>query len=149
MKIRRFKPEDAEGVVDIIHRDLIEVNSADYTSDVILSMVDEFTPDALKDLAKRRDVFVAEDDSKVTGIVSLDDNTVFTLFIDPLVHGQGIGSELMDYVENLAKGRGHESIELPASLTAHGFYLRRGYADVRETSSKEHGTNIIMRKDLT
>jgi hypothetical protein len=54
----------------------------------------------------------------------------------------------MEYVEDLSKNRGHQYLELPASVTAHAFYLKRGYIDVRKTYSDEHGTNIIMRKEL-
>jgi len=148
MQILPFKPEDADEVVAIIHRALFEVNSADYSAETIQSMVEELTPQALKDLALKRDVFVAKQNDRAVGTVSLDANKVFTLFVDNSLHDKGVGRELMDYVERLGKDRGYEEIELPASLTAHTFYLKLGYIDVRETHSDEHGTNIIMRKKL-
>ena len=112
-------------------------------------MVAEFTPQALKEPALKRDMFVAKDGGNVLGTVSLDGDKVFTLFVNPSAHRRGIGGALMDHVEKLAKERGHHQIVLPASLTAHNFYLKRGYVDVRETHSDEHGTNIIMRKPLS
>jgi hypothetical protein len=43
------------------------------------------------------------------------------------------------------EGYGH--METGASITAHRFYLRMGYFDVRETET-EFGVNHIMRKAL-
>lgn len=38
-------------------------------------------------------------------------------------------------------------METGASITAHGFYLRLGYTDVRE-SRTEFGLNYVLRKPL-
>lgn len=149
MKIRPFIPEDAGAIADIIRRDLVEVNSADYPAKIITAMVDEYTPQAVSALAKRREMFVAENEATIVGTVSLHEDTVFTLFVDPAMHGHGIGSALMDYVENLAKVRAKSHVVVPASLTALNFYLHRGYKEVRRSFDDGHVIGVIMQKELT
>jgi GNAT superfamily N-acetyltransferase len=69
------------------------------------------------------------------------------MFIDPDHHGTGIGRRLMHHIESLAAQDGYEYMETGASLTAHEFYLKLGYSDVR-TSDTEFGLNYILRKPL-
>lgn len=148
MIIRPFEPADATALAEIISRDLVEVNSTDYPEKIITSMIGQYSPKALSELAQKRDMFVAENDGGVVGTVSLEGRTVYTLFVDPKVHGSGIGSALMEHVEKLAKERGISSVIVPASLTAHDFYLNRGYVEVRKAYDDGLLTGIIMQKEL-
>jgi len=79
--------------------------------------------------------------------VSRDENKVFTMFVNPDYAGSGVGSRLMDYIESLAAGEGFSFMETGASITAHDFYRKRGYVDVRE-SETEFGLNYILRRPL-
>jgi hypothetical protein len=47
----------------------------------------------------------------------------------------------------LAAGDGYDYLETGASMTAHGFYQRLGYVDVR-TIETDFGVNHILRKPL-
>jgi predicted N-acetyltransferase YhbS len=76
MQILLFKFEDAEAVAAIIHKALLEVNSTDYSPGIIRSMVEEFTPQALRDSASKRDMFVAKQNGEVIGTISLDGDKV-------------------------------------------------------------------------
>jgi len=111
-------------------------------------MVAHWTPDVVKARALEREMFVVEMDGSVVGTVSRDGNKVFTLFVNPDVAGQGIGSQLMSHIEQLAAVENYQYLETGASITAHDFYRKRGYKDVRETMTEDSGLNYILQKPL-
>lgn len=79
------------------------------------------------------DLRVAVDDGgdtegEVVGFISHDDGEIHMLFVDPAVHGQGVGTSLLEDV-------GADGAELRVDVNeqnpvARGFYLARGFAEV-------------------
>jgi GNAT superfamily N-acetyltransferase len=145
--IRRLRDADAPTVAGIIGHCLREVNSRDYPAEIIERMCAHFTADRIRELARQREVFVAEMDG-VVGTVSRDGNKVYTMFVHPRAAGHGIGRALMRHIEALAAGEGHDHMETGASITAHDFYRRLGYVDVR-SSDTDFGLNYILRRDIS
>jgi len=148
MRIRKFKKEDATKVSNIIRRCLREVVSKDYPKKAIESLCEFFTPTLLIKNLKDRIIFVAVENDKVVGTASLKGYTVFTVFVNPDFHGKGIGSKLMDKVEDLAKKNGCKILKVPSGLSSFEFYKKRGYKKVKIIHSKEHGDTIEMIKRL-
>ncbi|MEV0134266.1 GNAT family N-acetyltransferase [Dactylosporangium sp. NPDC050688] len=149
MTIRRFEAEDATAIAGIIARCLREVNSRDYPPDIIDRMRAHFTPEVVAALAGRRQMFVATDADRggITGTISRDGNRVHTMFVRPDVAGRGVGRLLLRHVEALAAADGYDVMETSASITAHGFYQRLGYHDVRSVDT-DFGLNLILRRPL-
>jgi GNAT superfamily N-acetyltransferase len=153
LTVRPFRSADAPRVAEIVHRCLREVNSRDYPADIIDRMCAHFTAERFIELSRYRLAYVAVDhgigeDERVVGTVSRDGNRVYSMFVDPVLAGRGIGRRLMQHIETLAADDGFDHMETGASLTAHGFYLKLGYTDVRETET-EFGFNHILRKPLS
>ncbi|MFV2172572.1 GNAT family N-acetyltransferase [Actinomadura sp. LOL_016] len=144
--IRSFRPDDAPHIAVLVRRCLREINSRDYPADVIDRMSAHFTPERFVELSRSRSIYVA-DAGRVVGTVSRDGNRVYTMFVDPDLSGRGIGRRLLRHIEDLAAREGHGHMETGASITAHHFYLRLGYEDVRE-SDTEFGFNYVLRKPL-
>lgn len=147
VEIRSLRAGDSAAVSDVIGQCLREVNSRDYPGEIISRMCEYFSPARIEQLAEERQTFVAVEDEAVVGTVSLDGNKVFTMFVRPRMIGRGVGRRLMQHIEALAAGDGHDFMETGASITAHAFYQRLGYVDVR-TSETEFGFNYILRKPL-
>ena len=149
--IRPFETGDAAAVAGIIARCLREVNSRDYPPDIIDRMCAHFTPEVVAGLAGRRQMFVATATDLapggVTGTISREGNRVHTMFVLPDAAGRGVGRLLLRHVEALAAADGHDVMETSASITAHGFYQRLGYHDVRSVDT-DFGLNLIMRRPL-
>jgi GNAT superfamily N-acetyltransferase len=57
-----------------------------------------FTPDAVRELLKRRRVLAVQDEA-IVATASLDGNVVRSVFVDPALQGQGIGRLLMIEIE--------------------------------------------------
>ncbi|MEU4620262.1 GNAT family N-acetyltransferase [Actinoplanes sp. NPDC023801] len=145
--IRAFQDADAEAVAGLVALCLRAVNSRDYPPEIIERMCAHFVPARFVELAAQRQIFVAERDDAVAGTVSRDGNKVFTMFVHPRHHGHGIGRQLMRHIEALAAADGFDDMETGASITAHDFYHRLGYVDVR-TSETEFGINHVLRRPL-
>jgi len=150
MRIRKFKKEDAKNVSNVIRRCLKEVVIKEYSEKVIKSLCDFFTPSAIISNSNNRVIFVAAEKGKVIGTASLKGDTIFTVFVDPKIHRKGVGSKLMDKVEELAKKRGYKTVKVPSSFGAFEFYKRRGYKKVKinHAKVKNHADTIEMKKRL-
>jgi predicted N-acetyltransferase YhbS len=148
VKIRKFKKGDEKEVSDIIRRCLKEVNSKDYPKKAITSLCNFFTPSLIIKNSKDRTIFVAVENGEIVGTASLKDDMAFTIFVNPDIHGKGIGSNLMDKVEDLAKQNGYKTIRVPSGLTSLDFYKKREYKKVKVVHSKEHGDTIEMERKL-
>jgi GNAT superfamily N-acetyltransferase len=148
MRIRKFRKEDAKEVSNIIRRCLREVVSKDYPKKAIVGLCDFFTPALLIKNSKNRHLFVAVEKDKIIGTASLKDNTALTVFVNPDIHGKGVGSKLMDKVEGLAEKNGYKIIKLPSGLSSVEFYKKRGYKKVKVIHSKDHGDTVEMKKNL-
>jgi predicted N-acetyltransferase YhbS len=115
------------------------------------------TADTLAEKAKRETGFLAIENGRVVGCVfaleRAQDFYVGKLAVEPGLQGQGIGARLMRAVEDFARERGKDAIELQTriELTAnHAAFARLGF---RETERTAHGgydrpTSITMRKVL-
>jgi GNAT superfamily N-acetyltransferase len=145
--IRPFRDADAEALADLVTVCLRTVNSRDYPPEIIERMCAHFVPNRFLELAAQRQIFVAERDGAAVGTVSRDGNKVFTMFVHPRHHGHGIGRQLMRHIEALAAADGFGHMETGASITAHEFYQRLGYVDVR-VSETEFGLNHILQRPL-
>jgi len=153
IRVREIGSEDVGIVSEIICRNLIDVNSRDYTAEEINRYVEHFTSETVMKLAEEREMLVAESVDGIVGTASLgtfgegEDKewTVFTVFVKTDYHGRGIGRVLMDEIEELAKSRGINELTVPAGLTAYDFYKKQGY---KEKSYLEDEKIHLMKKTM-
>jgi len=136
-EIRPFRECDVQAVSTLIRRDLLEVNIRNYPLDDMRKLCEVFSPEHIIEYSRQREMFVAEAEGQIVGTAALarDNRTTdeqyvaLTVFVLPNFHGRGIGSMLMDRVEQAAREKGAEVLRLPASFTAVEFYRRLGYTD--------------------
>jgi GNAT superfamily N-acetyltransferase len=141
-------PSDAPSVSQVIRKALTEVNSQDYPPAIIQNLCDSFAPSLLIENAQNRWMYVALENDRIVGTISLANNYILTLFVDPQFHHQGIGTELLHHVEAIARERNYHVVNVPSSITAYEFYKRHGYHKVRSEYSPTHGQLILMTKSL-
>lgn len=145
--IRRFLKMDARELANLICKTLRDINSKDYSKEIIDKMCLHFSHTNLAELANERSLFVALDGSKIVGTASLKEDIILSVFVDAELQGKGIGSELMKHAEELACKNGYMKVKLPSSITSVEFYKKLGYQKIDEKVS-DFGTNIIMEKAL-
>ncbi|MFJ3120405.1 GNAT family N-acetyltransferase [Pseudomonas protegens] len=148
-QVRPAVPADAPQVSQVILAALLASNAQDYPASVIERVQASFTPDAVRQLMQRRQMFVALVHGELRGTASLDGRAVRSVFVDPAYHGQGLGRQLMAAVEQAALDSGQTSLVVPSSVTAEGFYARLGFVRVRENYEGEELTLIMERALVT
>lgn len=149
LRIREYRPEDCAGLAGLFYDTVHTINARDYTPDQLDAWADGHV-----DLAGWNRSFLAH----YSLVAVLDDNTIVgfgdidhTGYLDRLyVHRdhqhEGIATALCDALESTAAGR----IVTHASITARGFFERRGYRVVREQQVERHGiqlTNYVMCRE--
>jgi GNAT superfamily N-acetyltransferase len=148
IEIRKFKDKDALAASNLIKRTLFEENSKFYPKSVIEYMCNEFSPEFLIKLSKDRDFLVATEKSKIIGTITIINDYVGTLFVNPAYHNKGIGTKLMEKIENLAKEKKIQKLRLNSSINAVDFYEKLGYKKGVKSQSEEYGLTYDMSKAL-
>jgi GNAT superfamily N-acetyltransferase len=147
--IRRFRLADADVVSALICNTLLVSNGADYEIEVVNNLARGFSPQALRSLSQRRQIWVYEEEGRVTATIALEDGTISGFFVAPDRQRGGVGRCLLRYVEDRARRQGLHSLRLSASLTAVPFYTRLGYVPFgEECDNEDTGRVIPMRKAL-
>jgi GNAT superfamily N-acetyltransferase len=143
--IRLAAAADAEAVHNIVLQALRETNARDYPPSVIDRLVT--LPDKVASHLTIWCAFVALVDGQVVGTGSLNGQTVSAVYVHPDYQGRGIGTKLMDAVENAATAQSQGALSVQSSVTAKPFYTRRGFRVVQEGAFGEEPT-IVMSKDI-
>jgi len=144
---RRATAGDAEAVYEIVLRALRETNARDYPASVIDRLVLTL-PEGVASKLEEWHAYVAVVDGRIVGTASLNDRTVRAVFVHPDYQGRGIGTELMNAVENAASVQSESTLSVQSSITAQPFYAKRGFKVVREVFYGEERT-IVMSKDIS
>ena len=133
--IRRFRREDAEELAAVIAATLRETNGRDYSPEYIEKDVQALSADKLVDRAAWQHLYVACAQGRIIGCGAIgpywgreEESSLFTLFVLPAWQGKGVGRQIVQRLETDEYFLRARRIEVPAFVTAVGFYQKRGYA---------------------
>ena len=134
VEIRRFKETDAQEVSALIAKTLRTTNAKDYSSEFIENEVKVLTPEYIAWRASWTHFYVACEGERLVGCGAIGpywgsetESSLFTIFVLPELHGNGIGRFIVRTLEQDEFFLRAERIEIPASVTAAEFYRRMGY----------------------
>jgi N-acetylglutamate synthase-like GNAT family acetyltransferase len=147
IEIRRATAGDAEAVYEIVLRALRETNARDYPASVIDRLVLRL-PEGVASKLEEWHAYVAVVDGRIVGTGSLNGKTVRAVFVHPDYQARGIGTKLMDAVENAANVQSINTLSVQSSITAQPLYAKRGFRVVRQAFYGEERT-IVMSKDIS
>lgn len=146
--VRLYREEDAEEIVNLIIRNFKEVNIKDYGEKAIEELLVTHDVNWFKGVAEYANVYVFWKEDKIVGVGSissfwgsLTESILLTVFVLPELHGQGIGSYIIDTLEADALFLRAERVEIPASITAVEFYRKKGYDyknGIKELDDEQH-----------
>lgn len=145
--IRLATIEDAQAISNIVISALRQSNAKDYPADVIAQVEQNFSPLAIERLMARRRMYVASVEQRVVATASLDGDVIRSVFVAPRYQGAGVGRRLMSVMCSTALDMGLETLHVPSSITAEGFYTTLGFQKVRDEFNGAERT-IIMRKSM-
>ena len=152
MKIRRYNSKDS--IEPLISRAVKDIEPEHY-SEGQQSHLEEVIPEMNLEFAgkDRYNYFIAVKEDEIIGVAGFqnESGTLAGIFVKPELKGSGIGSKLMDRIEEDARSQGLEEMEILASLEAVGFYKKKGYKVTEEKKHDIEDKDIgikVMRKEL-
>lgn len=132
--VKKYQEENAEEIVNLIIRNLKEVNVKDYGEKSIAEQVAIYDVNWVKSRAGYAHEYVFWNENKMVGIGGISsfwgnptESILLNIFVLPEFHGQGIGSYIIDTLEKDELFLRAERIEIPSSITAVEFYRKKGY----------------------
>jgi predicted GNAT family N-acyltransferase len=127
-KIRKFKKTDTESVAELICKTFTDQNAKENSKQAQELFLQYNTPNKILELSNTTDIFVAEIQNRIVGvIVGIDNNRVIRLFVNKKFQGIGIAKTLLQKIETMYKKRGAKKMHIRASLYAQNFYAAMGY----------------------
>lgn len=146
--VRLYREEDQNVLAELFYQTVHTVNAADYTDE----QIDAWAPEE-RDMKRwneslmNHDTVVAEKNGQIIGFGDMDENGYLDrLYVHKDFQRKGIASAICDKLENQSAA---EQFETHASITAKGFFEKRGYKVVKEQQVERKGvllTNFIMCK---
>jgi GNAT superfamily N-acetyltransferase len=153
MEIRPFKPEDAEETARLIAKTLRISNSKDYPGQYIELNIASHSADELIKAANERHMYVVCDRERIVGTGgiagywgSLTESILLTIFVLPEYQGKGVGSAIIETLEQDEYFFRAKRIEIPASITAVEFYRKKGYDYKNGNAELEDGVMYRLEK---
>ena len=133
-QIRQAKPADAKRISYLRRQTLERINLKDYGRAAINHLKKKNSPAQIIKKMKTRKIFVIANKNKILGSIeiNLETGRVGGLYIDYEHLKQGLGLELMQFIENFARTKKIKKIILHPTKTALPFYKKLGYKLVNQ-----------------
>ncbi|NET73817.1 MAG: GNAT family N-acetyltransferase [Sphaerospermopsis sp. SIO1G2] len=153
MIIRKYQITDTEMIMNLFYNTVHEINIRDYTQ----AQVDAW---ATKNLnyeywlarLKIKQPLVAEISGEIVGFVELEaDGHIDCFYCHSQYQNQGIGTQLLNYIEDIAKSKNNQKLYAEVSITAKPFFLKRGFSIIKEQQVERRGEvfkNYVMEKEI-
>jgi GNAT superfamily N-acetyltransferase len=87
----------------------------------------QLAPSGMERKLRELEIWISERDNRVAGWGAIRGDCLQGLYTASEYAGQGVGAELLGWLEGLMRGRGIHAVRAEASSNAKAFYLRRGY----------------------
>lgn len=151
MKIRKFKPDDAETCFRLRSNAFIQKFHDELSLQEIASAVNAYMPDDYTRMAVEMPFFIAEEDGKILGFFNLkrkDEKTAELplIYVDLDALDQGIGSACINYIEQWLSSNWKDVARLVVDTVIPnyngGFYEKVGFKPVGDAYCEFMGRKI-------
>ena len=153
MFIRKFENSDAQKTHEMIAHTLRTVNIKDYTPQFIEETIQQLAPEVLIERGKTSHFYVLCENDEIIGCGGIagfwgseTESILLTIFIHPDHHGKGYGRQLIETLEADEYFKRAVRTEIPASITAVGFYQKMGYDYKDGISTPDEEQHVRLEK---
>jgi putative acetyltransferase len=154
MMIRKANPADKQAIWCVRTRGIRESCKSHYAPEEIDAWSSSSMPENFEDVITSKDFLVADEQNLMVGFGFLDRATarIEAVFVSPDFQRKGIGRQLLDALEMIAREAGLQALSLSSTLNAVEFYKSAGYR-VREHAKYIHPSGftldcVLMEKAL-
>lgn len=128
--VQAAEVEDAARLSTLIQRVIRVSNAVDYGAESAEITALNFSEERMVARLKKQHVLMYAADGMLVGTASFREGYIKSLFVEPDWQGKGVGGVLLAAIEAYVLERGLAELFVHSSITAHEFYLRKGYQDI-------------------
>ena len=99
----------------------------------------------IESFAKELDSILVYDDGVVKGFIQIQKQEVKRVFVEPVLQGKAIGTELLEY--GIAEKDANHLWALEKNIKAIAFYKRHGFNMTNEKKYEEDTTEFLVRME--
>lgn len=132
MKIRKAFDTDKKKISKLHISSIERLCSKHYTHEQLNAWTSVLIPSVYDQALKEKIFLVAHDSNQDLmgfGILDIQNAEISAIYIHPDAAGNGIGTELLCKLEEIARNSNVIEISVNSTLNAKGFYQRHGYLD--------------------
>lgn len=148
MHLRQATIADADALFDLIQLTIHTCYPAWYGEDAVAFFSKHHNKEKIVQAICAHEVYLLEEDQQILATGSTEANSICRLFVHPQQQGQGLGSTLMDFFEELLFSS-YPIIQLDASLPAENLYKKRGYRVVRTQEQASFSYQVMEKAKNT
>ena len=151
MRLREYKPADCAEMARLFYDTVHTVNLRDYTPEQVNAWATGQVDLAAWDASFRaHKTVIAEQNGEIIGFGDLDVKAGYLdrLYVHKDHQNEGVAAAICDALESADETK---TVTTHASLTAKGFFKKRGYAAIKEQQVERYGvrlTNFVMIKTI-
>lgn len=153
LDLSEYRAGEAAALTELFYHSVHGVCLGDYTREQVDAWADGTADPALWEQSfLGRQVLVARLDGEIAGFADREGDYLDRLYVHKDHQRKGIARALCDGLERSAKEEGVERMRVHASITARGFFEKRGWRMVKAQQVERKGvrlTNFVMEKELT
>jgi putative acetyltransferase len=135
MKIRKSTLEDSAEIARLHRGTIRSVNSKDYPPEDIEVWSGRAKASRVRDSHSIAVRYVAIEKGKIIGFVDISKENpekLWGLYIHKDFIGKGVGTKLLEKIEQVAKRMGAKTFEATATITAKAFYEAKGFKVIKK-----------------
>ena len=142
LTLRCYKPDDCHILAALFYDTVHTINRRDYTEEQVNAWADGKLNLTEWNLSFRNhNTVIAEKNGNITGFGDMDsDGYLDRLYVHKDYQHQGIATAICDVLEQNFRG---SEIITHASITAKGFFEKRGYKAIKQQQVYRHGIPLI------
>ncbi len=153
IKVRRYMEGDAKSIAELFYNTIHTVNAKDYTKEQLdvwapYSSVDDYS--GWKEKLEKIKPYVAVIDNQIVGFAEFEPNGhIDCFYVHHEYQGHGIGSALMNSIDEEARTKAISRIYAEVSITAKPFFEAKSFKVVKQQTVTLRGvelTNFVMEK---
>jgi putative acetyltransferase len=153
MKVRPAHPSDTDALKTLFYNTVRRINCRDYSPRQIEVWASAVIDDQLwQSRIQSGCVYVVEEESQIVGFASLQESGyIASFFCHSHYQGKGVGTLLLNHIEQVARSLGTHRLYSEVSITAQPFFQHRGFRIVQPQTVERRGVtfrNFVMEKDL-
>lgn len=127
--IRLATVDDLKDVCRIVVSSIEVVYPKYYPTGAVDLYLNYHNPDNIKNNITENKVYIICDNGLVIGTVTISENDISRLYLDPDYQKQGYGTLLLEFAEKMISEK-YDCAVLDCSLPAKSLYLKRGYKEI-------------------